>query len=276
MKTVLSIQDLSCVGRCSLTVALPVLSAMGCQCSVLPTAVLSTHTGFPDPKVVSLTEHLAGFDRHWQSLGLSFDAVAVGYLANASQAQALLPLLSRYKAQGSTLVLDPAMGDHGRLYSGLAQDHALAVAKLCKEADILVPNLTEAALLTDIPYQEQADQKYLSSLLRELVGRYGVRGAVITGVSEKDTMTGFWGISDGEIFSYETPLIPRRCHGTGDLFTAVLTGGLLRGLSLYESGVLAADFVRLCVSGTPSVSPHGVEFETQLSFLYHYASSGRF
>jgi len=139
MRSVLSIQDLSCVGRCSLAVAMPVLSAMGCQCSVLPTAILSTHTGFPGPYVISLTQQLAEIDAHWESQGIRFDAVLTGYLSDPAQAEAILPILQRHKAQGSRIIVDPAMGDHGKLYSRLDEDHVFAMSELCREADILLP-----------------------------------------------------------------------------------------------------------------------------------------
>ena len=269
MKSVLSIQDLSCVGRCSLTVALPVLSAMGCRCSVLPTAVLSTHTGFPNPEVVPLTEQISAFHDHWDSVGIRFDAVTTGYMANAAQAEEVLPLLHDYKAQGSTVIVDPAMGDHGKLYRRLDQNHVSAMAKLCREADILLPNVTEAALLTGMPYREDMDDACLQMLAEVLLQTYGAHAVVITGVTGKDGTIGFYGGNDrGDLFSYQTPVIPRQCHGTGDLYTAVFTGGLMRGLSEYDSSVLAADFVRRCVAGTLEVSPHGVDFESQLSYLF--------
>ncbi len=269
MKSVLSIQDLSCVGRCSLTVALPVLSAMGCRCSVLPTAVLSTHTGFPNPEVVPLTEQIPAFYDHWNTVGIQFDAVAAGYMANAAQAEVVLPLLHGYKANGSTVIVDPAMGDHGKLYRRLDENHVSAMAKLCREADILLPNVTEAALLTGMPYRENTDETYLQALTEALLQIYAVHSVVITGVTGKDGTIGFYGGDDrGNCFSYQTPVVPRQCHGTGDLYTAVFAGGLMRGLSEYDSGVLAADFVRRCVADTLEVSPHGVAFESQLSYLF--------
>lgn len=269
MKSVLSIQDLSCVGRCSLTVALPVISAMGIRCSVLPTAVLSTHTGFPNPEVVPLTEQIPAFCGHWDTVGIRFDAVTTGYMANARQAEVVLPLLHRYQAQGSAVIVDPAMGDHGKLYHRLDQTHVSAMAKLCREADVLLPNVTEAALLTGMIYRENTSDAYLRMLTDALLQTYSVRSVVITGVTGKDGTIGFYGGDDrGNHFSYQTPVVPRQCHGTGDLYTAVFTGGLMRGLSVYDSGVLAADFVRRCVAHTPEVSPHGVAFESQLPYLF--------
>lgn len=269
MKTVLSVQDLSCVGRCSLTVALPVLSAMGCRCSALPTAVLSTHTGFPSPEVIPMTDRIAALDAHWQSQGIRFDAVITGYMANPEQAEAVLPLLRRYKEQGSLIIVDPAMGDHGKLYSRLDEDHVFAMSELCREADILLPNLTEAAFLTEIPYREETDGAYLRALTGGLIRYYGVQAAVITGVSGKNGTIGFAGAHREEgSFTYQAPVIPRQCHGTGDIFAAVFTGALLRDRDVYESAVLAADFVRKCVENTQEATPHGVEFEPQLPWLW--------
>ena len=269
MKSVLSVQDLSCVGRCSLTVALPVLSAMGLRCSVLPTAVLSTHTGFPNPHVLPLTDHIAPIAAHLDAVNISFDAVTTGYLAGPEQAEAVLPLLHSHKAKGSTVIVDPAMGDHGKLYSRLDDDHVVAMSELCKGADILLPNLTEAALLADMPYRENTDGAYLRALTGALLEYYKVSAVVITGVSGSNGTIGFCGASreDGT-FSYQAPVVPRQFHGTGDLFAAVFTGSVIRGSCVYDSAVLAADFVRCCVEHTQAVTPHGVEFEKQLFRLW--------
>lgn len=269
MNTVLSVQDLSCVGRCSLTVALPVLSAMGCRCSVLPTAVLSTHTGFPNPHVIPLTEHMGAIDAHLESVGVTFDAVLTGYMADPAQVEALIPILRRYKAAGSRIIVDPAMGDHGKLYSRLDETHAAAMARLCEEADVLLPNVTEAAMLAGLSYREEPDDGYLRQLTVSLLDRFGAQCVVITGVSGKEGTIGFCGLDrQAGPFAYQTPVIPRQCHGTGDLFAATFTGSLLRTGDPYRSAVLAADFVKRCVANTPVVSPHGVEFETQISFIF--------
>lgn len=269
MKSVLSIQDLSCVGRCSTTVALPVLSAMGIRCSVLPTAVLSTHTGFPAPKVVSMTEHIPSFAAHWQSLDVRFDAVLCGYLSDPAQAEAVRPVLEHCKAQGAAVILDPAMGDHGKLYRGLDEEQVCAMAELSMCADILLPNVTEAALLAELPYREQTDGAYLRALTGALLQCYHTQAVVITGVSSKPDTLGFCGADREEgSFVYQTQAVPRQFHGTGDLFSAVFTGALLHGCDVYEAGVWAAEFVRLCAEETAQVSPHGIEFEPQLPKLW--------
>lgn len=269
MKTVLSIQDLSCVGRCSLTVALPVLSSMGCRCSVLPTAVLSTHTGFPQPHVVSLTGEIGSIFGHFSRLDLGFDAVTTGYLADPAQVQAVAPILEHYRRKGSLIITDPAMGDHGKLYRGLDAAHAEAMAALCRRADILLPNVTEAALLAGLPYREDGDETYWQELTDALMEKFPAEAVLITGVSGKAGTIGFTGChrQTGR-FSYQAPVIPRQFHGTGDLFAAVFTGAALQGADISTAGRRAADFVRDCVAETPELTPQGVEFESQLYRLF--------
>lgn len=267
MKQVLSIQDLSCLGRCSLTVTLPVISALGSQCTVLPTALLSTHTGFPHPHVQPLTEQMSPIAAHWRELGVSFDAVGVGYLANESQAQVVLSIVRQLREQGSLLLVDPAMGDHGSLYRGLTPDHVGAMSALCRHADIILPNVTEAALLTGLPYRDRAEDSYLRELgagLREL----GVGTAIITGFLFPDGQIGFYGTESlGQEFSYRGPYIGKKLHGTGDLFAAVFLGARMAGQENRGAATLAAEFVRRCVEATPAVTPYGVEFERQLPYL---------
>ena len=265
MKHILSIQDLSCVGRCSLTVALPVISAMGHRCSVLPTAVLSTHTAFPCPEVADLTDRLEGFARHWQENGISFDLVSVGYLSDPRQAEIVDRILEQI---GSFTVLDPVMGDHGKLYSRISSDHIGAMKRLAARADVLLPNLTEAAALAGRPYRAQVDEAYLDDLPEGLLS-LGTRAAVITGVHLRDGAIGYYGRDrEGNTFCYQGELIPRQFHGTGDLFAAVLSGSLAAESPLPAAAQKAAEFVRACVENTENVTPFGVEFEKQLHTLW--------
>lgn len=268
MKQVLSIQDLSCLGRCSLTVALPVISAMGSACAVLPTAVLSTHTGFPSPHVQPLTENIAPIHAHWQRLDVRFDAVTVGYLANAEQVRSVLPLLRDHREKGSLIIADPAMGDHGRLYSGLLPEHVDAMKDICRSAHILLPNVTEAALLTGMPYRSDPEESYLKELAQGLL-ELGADAAIVTGFLFPNGEIGFYGIHRQRgSFSFRNEHIDRRCHGTGDLFAAAFTGGMMTGRTEQESAVLAARFVRQCVAATPEATPYGVAFESQLPCLW--------
>lgn len=265
MKHVLSVQDLSCVGKCSLTVALPVLSAMQCRCSALPTAILSTHTAFPQPHIHDLTPQLDDIRRHWQQIGVAFDAISVGYLADPAQAEAVCSLLDAFPA---VTVIDPVMGDHGKLYSGITQDHVSAMRCLCRRGQYLLPNITEAALLTGLPYRREYDPGYYRELTAGMLD-FGAEAVVITGVCAEDGTIGFAGShrENGD-FSCQLPRIPRQQHGTGDLFAAVFIGGLMNGLALSESAALAAEFVAKVLSSSPESTPFGVDFEPQLPWLW--------
>ena len=261
---VLSIQDLSCLGKCSLTVALPILSAMGISATALPTAVLSTHTAFPKPVCHSFTDELGAIARHWASIGAAFDGISVGYLSDPRQAEEVAKVLDLFPA---IKVIDPAMGDHGKLYSGMDEGNVEAMKKLCKKGDYLLPNLTEAALLTDTPYRETPDMDYLQSLLAGMM-TFGVKGVVITGIHWDGKNTGFAGYHrDTGLFTYRAERIPRQSHGTGDMFCAVTTGALTKGATLQEASVQAAKFVEQVVLATPAPTPFGANFEQALSLL---------
>ena len=265
MKEVLCIQDLSCVGKCSLTVALPILSAMGCTCSVLPTSVMSTHTAFPQPYIHSLTEAILPISAHWQTIGKRFDAVLVGYLSDSAQIQAVSAVLNDNPV---ITVLDPAMADRGALYSGISPEHPENLKSLCRQAQILLPNVTEACLLTGFAHQETTDQSYYESLIERLYD-FGANSVMLTGVSLAEGQTGFLCASKNTALQvYQTQQIPGHFHGTGDLFSAVFTGGLLTGLSSFDAGVLAAKFVERVLLNTQTPTPFGVSFETQLPWLW--------
>ena len=264
MKRILSIQDLSCVGKCSLTVTIPVLSAMGCTCSPLPTALLSTHTAFPSPYVRMLTEDMERCCDHWQKIGAEFDVICVGYLADPRQTETVLRILDAFPA---LTVVDPVMGDHGKLYSGMTDAHVDSLRTLCRRADVVLPNVTEAALLTGLPYREQTDKTYCQELMDGL-GQLGIRRAVISGIAAAPDKTGFIGYDENGDFCYEADRISRQCHGTGDLFASVITGKLAKGGSLQDSAALAARFVEEVLSEMNAVSPFGVEFEKKLPWLW--------
>lgn len=265
-KHVLSVQDLSCVGRCSLTVTLPVLSAMGIRCSALPTAVLSTHTAFPKPEVVSLTEQLTPFAAHWKENGIAFDAISIGYLSDPEQGEAVKAILAMQE-NDPLVILDPVMGDNGKLYSRITDAHLRSMRALSKQADILLPNITEAAGLTGLPYRADWDDGYLSELLAGLLEL--CPSAVITGVRREDGQIGVYGGSRGQApFCWQDELVPRSFHGTGDLFSAVCAGHLVQGKALPFAASRAGMFVKACVEATPSVTPHGVEFEKMLPLLF--------
>lgn len=269
MERVLSVQDLSCAGRCSLTVAMPVISALGCRCTVLPTAVLSTHTAFPKPFVRDLTEDIAPIREHWKSIGAEFDVISIGYLSDPGQAEAVEALLDAFPG---FVILDPAMGDGGRLYSRITGEHVQAMSRLAKRAQLLLPNVTEAAALTGIGYEETHEEAYYRSLAAG-VRKLGAQSVVITGVTLQAGKIGFLAADDRGEYFYQAKRHRRAFHGTGDLFSAVMAGAIARGMELREAAALAAGFVEKCVSSTREQTHWGVEFEKQLPWLWQKLQS---
>ena len=265
MKRILVIQDLSCVGRCSLTVAQPILSAMGIQCSVLPTAVFSTHTGFPNPHIHNLTDEISPILSHWQAVGVTFDGILVGYLSDPQQVEQVLQVMSAFECP---VILDPAMADNGKLYQGITQDHVEAMADLAAMAQVVLPNVTEASLLTGLPYLEQTDGHYLRMMLERLC-RMKTKTVLITGITPSAQQTGFAGIQAEEgLFSYSAVRQPKSLHGTGDMFSAVFAGAYLLGSDPMEAGALAARFVERVLETVSEATPYGAEFEKQLPWLW--------
>lgn len=263
MSHILCVQDLSCVGKCSLTVALPVLSAMGHRCSVLPTAVLSTHTAFPDPRVVDMSDEMAAFADHWLAQGVTFDSICAGYLGNPSQAEEVLRIKEQFACP---LILDPVMGDHGKLYKRITPAHIDAMQKLCAQAEVVLPNVTEAAYLTQTPYRELFDRETLQNMAKKLLA-LGAKAAVITGVRWEDGQFGWYSFDGRESHCHKAEFIPKAFHGTGDLFAAVFAGSFLAEKDIPAAAVKAAAFVRACIQNTPAYTPFGVDFEKCLPLL---------
>lgn len=249
MKRILTVQDISCVGKCSLTVALPVLSAMGVETAVLPTSVLSTHTAFPAPVVQDLTGLLVPMADHWQRIGAKFDGVYTGYLGSEQQVDAVLQMVRRFAPQ--MLFVDPVMGDNGRLYSGLDSAYIQKMRALCAKADVLVPNMTEACFLTDTPYREDGGEAFIGQLLEKLTAMScGI--VLITGVSFEPGKTGVMGCNGatGDRFYYGQDKLPESYHGTGDVFSSVCAGALLLEKPWQAAVKLAADFTAECIRVT--------------------------
>lgn len=269
-KCALIINDISCVGKCSLTVALPVLSAAGVETSVLPTAVLSTHTGgFGRPVFCDLTENLAPMAAHWREQGVEFDALYTGYLGSSRQVELMLDLSDQFP--GAMKLVDPVMGDNGRLYSGFTLDFPAELAKLCANADILVPNVTEAALLLNEPYAPPPyTRDYVEGLLHRLSDLCPGK-LVLTGVSLEETDLGCALLDPAEkqVDYVLNPRVPGHFHGTGDLFAAALLAGLLADRSLTEATALAAGFTARSITLTDPAREerYGVRFEAALPFL---------
>lgn len=270
MKRVVTMQDLSCMGKCSLTVALPVLSAMGVECAVLPTAVLSTHTAFPGPAVMDLSGHVDRIMAHWAALEPAFDGICTGYLATADQCGQAAELIRRFRRERTFVCIDPAMADHGRLYSGLSPDHPEAMRALCGLGDLILPNLTEGALLTGMEYRPEADEGYCREMVQALLDT-GCGGVMLTGFHPRAGRIGLLGkMKGGEFFSCSQTEVNRHCHGTGDLFAAVVMGGLMRGLDPKKAGDIACRIVRSAIVNTPADSRYGVAFESCIPELIGY------
>jgi len=265
-RRVLVIQDISCVGQCSMTVALPILSACGHETCILPTAVLSTHTGgFGKPAVVHLADAMADMWHHWQENGITFDAILVGYLGSMKAVQTAGEILNALLAPGGTSIVDPALADHGRRYSGLTQEYAQAMEALCRRADIILPNVTEAAMFAGMAYQEQLTEDYVNHLLDVL----DHPRVILTGVAYREEESGVV-VQDGSCrCHYVHPRIGKNCHGTGDMFAAAFTGALLQDKSLEESVKIGADFVCGAIRRTVEQPAHwyGVKFEEALPDL---------
>ena len=263
-KRVLTIQDISCVGRCSLTVALPILSAAGIQTSILPTAVLSTHTGgFTGYTYRDLTEDVAGITAHWQTLGLAFDALYTGYLGSFEQLRLVSGIFDTFKAEGGLVVIDPVMADNGQLYAGFSADFPKGMAALCAKADIVVPNLTEAAFLLGETYSETCDKAAVEGLLHRLHA-LGSRNVVLTGVSFAPDQLGIAAYDGTDISYYFTERIPGYYHGTGDIYASALTAAMLIRGSLQEAAAIAVDYTVDCIratQGTGRDAKYGVNFE---------------
>jgi len=265
MKRIVTMQDLSCLGKCSLTVIHPTVSAMGVECAVLPTALLSTHTAFPAPAVTDLSGCARPILDHWERIGAGFDGILTGYLANPAQAELALELIDRF-GENALIVQDPAMGDHGRLYSGISPAMVEAHRRICARADLVIPNLTEGAMLAGIACQDRTDLEFCQQVAAGLLKTSG-SAVLLTGYSPAPDRVGFY-YSDGQTeFAHAGPRHPRSCHGTGDLFAAVTMGGLVSGLTAPEAGVLAAELIHRAIAKTEEDSRFGVAFEGELGWL---------
>ena len=272
MKRVVTIQDISCIGKCSATVALPIISVMGSECAVVPTAVLSTHTMFQGFTFRDLTEDIRPIADHWKKENISFDAIYTGYLGSFEQLELVKEFISDFKTPANTVFIDPVMADNGKLYPGFTPEFAAAMAKLCGKADVIVPNLTEAAFLLDRPYCGAGyDEAFIKDLLKRL-SDLGAPNAVLTGVSFCPGEVGLMGYNapKDEFFSYFHKKIDVSFHGTGDIFSSTAVGALMRGFSLEKSLAIAADYTVDCIRHTmqnPDHAWYGVEFEPQLPSL---------
>ncbi len=268
-KRVLTIQDISCVGQCSLTVALPIISACGQETAILPSAVLSTHTmGYSFPAIRDLTPDVPVFRQHWEKENILFDAIYTGYLGSTQQVALVKNILETMVIPGGHTVVDPAMADHGKLYPAFDSAYVEAMKKLVAKAEVVIPNLTEACFLTDTPYRDSYDENLILELTEKL-HQLGTKYVVFTGVGYSPDMTGVL-ISGPEGRDYYAhPRIPKNYHGTGDIYASAFVGSWLGGKSMEEAARIAADYTYRCIENTMGDDSHwyGVKFETAIPYL---------
>lgn len=271
MKRILTVQDISCFGKCSLTVALPILSAMGIETAILPTAVLSTHTLFKGFTCKDLSDQLAPITDHWKREGITFDAIYTGYLGTEEEIDAVIGIIDTFRNENTLVFVDPAMGDNGRLYPAFNEHYARKNADLCAVADIIDPNITEAAFLTGLEYREQYSEDYVRELLLALAA-LGTKTPILTGVSLSEGKTGAMGYDTGKkaFFHYQNDRIPAAYHGTGDIFSSVLAGAFVLGIERTEALKIAADYTARTIAETlknPQNPWYGVDFEETIPAL---------
>ena len=265
---ILTIQDISCVGQCSLTVALPILSACGIETAILPSAVLSTHTaGFTGFTVRDLTEDIPTIAAHWAKEGIDFSAVYTGYLGSTQQIDMVADIFANLCPTGLKIV-DPAMADNGKLYPAFDEAYVEAMKTLCGKADFVVPNITEACFLTGMEYKTEYDRAYIDELLSGLTA-LGCPNVVLTGVSYAEGKTGVVVLENGVYSYYEHEKLSNSCHGTGDIYASSFVGALMRGKTAIQAAQIAADYTVACIRCTAKLPNHwyGAAFEPVLGKL---------
>ena len=268
MKRIMTIQDICSVGKCSGTVALPIISAAGVETGILPTAVLSTHTMFSKYTFCDLTGEIQKISDTLHELDIDFDAVYTGYLGSFEQLALVSAFIDRYKKADNLVLIDPVMADNGKLYPGFTSEFAAEMTKLVSKADMVIPNLTEVSFMLGIPYAETYDEEYVRDVLRRLTA-LGCPTAAITGISFEEGKIGvyYYDSRCDKYFYYCNEKLPVSYHGTGDIFASATLGGLMRGLTPEEALTLAVDFTLECMRLTvadPDSRFYGVNFEEAL------------
>lgn len=269
-KRLLTIQDISCVGQCSLTVALPVISACGIETAILPSSVLSNHTakGFTTWTFCDLTEEMPKILNQWKKDNITFDAFYTGYVSKA-QIPYILNIMESTARSGALRIVDPVMADNGLLYKGFDDDFPQEMLKLCKNADVVLPNITEASLMLGLPYKAKGyDEAYVMQMLEGLHAA-GAKNVVLTGVSFEEGKLGVACYDGNKVEYYFNEHLNASKHGTGDCYASAFAGALMRGKSLLEAASIAADFVVEAIRLTLDDEDHwyGVKFEKALPYL---------
>ena len=269
-KKILTIQDISCVGQCSLTVALPIISACGVETCVLPSAVLSTHTaGFKGYTFRDLTDDMPDIRAHWEKEGIKFDAIYTGYLGSTKQIDYVKDIFASGSKEGTVTIVDPAMADNGKLYPAFDEEYVEAMKGLCASADFIVPNMTEAALLAGMHYEDGEDRRYVDKVMDRLI-EMGCKNIILKGLPSKNgNYIGILMYIDGKMYYYEHEKLPNSCHGTGDVYASAFVGALMRDKSANEAARIAAEYAMECIKETAKLDNHwyGAAFELALPKL---------
>lgn len=264
MKKVLTIQDFSCVGKCSLTVAMPIISAFGIEACALPTALLSTHTQFKHWTFANLCDQIEPITTAWKNENIVFDGICTGYLGGIDLIESVKEIIKSFVTPEGVVMIDPAMGDNGKLYTGFDMEYVKATKTLCALADVITPNITEATFMLDMEYKDEYDYDYLLEICKKL-HQNGAKDVVITGVKKTESQVGVFCLLDGkEVYEYYTEREVKDFHGTGDIYSSAVYGSLMKGKSLKESVKFACDYTKHCIAVTlaePNYSIYGVNFE---------------
>lgn len=269
-KRIALVNDITGFGRCSVTVELPLISAMKIQACPLPTAILSVHTGFPDHYLDDYTERMAPYIASWEKNGLVFDGICTGFLGSAEQIAIVLDFIRRFKGAGTRVMVDPVMGDYGKLYPSYTQEMCDKMRSLLGVADLVTPNLTEACQLLDIPYPTDGivTDDELCEMAEALAAR-GPKQVVITGLHEGDTIKNFL-YEDGKMAIVRAPKIGGDRSGSGDAFAAIVAASLIRGEELEAAVQKAASFISRCLAYALELDlpwNYGLPFEEYLTEL---------
>ena len=270
MKKVLSIQDISCVGKCSLTVALPIISSMGVECQILPTSLLSNHTAFSHFSFLDLTDEIKNILKEFKLHNFEFDGIYSGYLGSIEQIEILKEVVKDFKDERSYYVCDPAMADYGVLYSGFNMEFVKQMFTLCKVADVILPNITEACFMLGKEYKDKMNKEDVEDILYSF-HKEGVKNVILTGVSFENSKLGFAYMNEnGDILYHFNDFINAKYHGSGDIFASAFVGALMNGKDMYKSAIIASKYVCESLKLTlddPNRNWYGLNFETAIPFL---------
>lgn len=272
MKRILTVQDFSCVGKCSLTVAMPIVSAFAIETAAIPTAMLSNHTAFSGWTFKNLSDQIEPIANQWEKENIDFDGFYAGYLGSIEIIDSVKMLIDKFCKNGAPVLIDPAMGDNGKLYAGFDMNYVLATKDLCAKADVVTPNITEACFMLGMEYKNEYDKSYLNEICQKLK-EVGSKNVIITGVVKDGKIGAYCSLADGSIYEYYTDRERQDFHGTGDIYSSAVFGGIMCGKSICESARFACDFTKECIAVTlkePNHVSYGVNFEQVLYKIYEF------